>query len=115
MRPRGGGGRKALAFRFTGALAPYEEADPFEGAKRAFKLIATAHVSTSAHDARSMGFLRPMADRISMNRDTLIADAKARVLDLAPDYVAPLPRRMRSLGSEGMGNLEYAPDQRNRD
>ena len=104
----GGGGTKELAFRFTGALAPYEEADPFEGAKRAFKLIATAHVSTSAHDARSMGFLRPMADRISMNRDTLIADAKARVLDLAPDYVAPLPRRMRSLGSEGMGNLEYA-------
>ncbi|MHB1297634.1 MAG: 3-hydroxyacyl-CoA dehydrogenase/enoyl-CoA hydratase family protein [Gemmatimonadaceae bacterium] len=104
----GGGGTKELAFRFTGALAPYEEADPFEGAKRAFKLIAMAQVSTSAHDARSMGFLRPMADRISMNRDTLVADAKARVLDLAPDYVAPLPRHMRSLGSEGMGNLEYA-------
>jgi hypothetical protein len=31
-----------------------------------------------------MGFLRPMADRITMNRDVLIADAKARVLDLAP-------------------------------
>ena len=29
--------------------------------------------------------LRPIADRITMNRDVLIADAKARVLDLAPD------------------------------
>ncbi len=104
----GGGGTKELAFRFTNALAPYEEADPFEGTKRAFRLIALAQVSTSAHEARSMGFLRPMADRISMNRDTLLADAKARVLDLAPDYVPPTPRRMRALGREGLGNLEYA-------
>lgn len=104
----GGCGTKELAFRFTKALAAYEEADPFEGLKRAFKLIALAQTSTSAHDARSMGFLRPVADRISMNRDTLIADAKARVLDLAPDYVAPLPRTMLSLGKAGVGNLDYA-------
>jgi 3-hydroxyacyl-CoA dehydrogenase len=104
----GGGGTKEMAFRFTNALAPYEEADPFEGIKRAFKLIALAQVSTSAHEARSMGFLRPVADRISMNRDTLLSDAKARVLDLADDYVPPQPRRMRALGREGMGNLDYA-------
>ena len=55
-----------------------------------------------------MGFLRPHADRISMNRDTLLADAKARVLDLAADYVAPLPRTMTALGKAGVGNLDYA-------
>ena len=104
----GGCGTKELAFRFTKALEAYEEADPFEGIKRAFKLIALAQTSTSAHEARAMGFLRPHADRISMNRDTLIADAKARVLDLAPDYVAPLPRRMTALGRAGVGNLDYA-------
>ena len=104
----GGGGTKELAFRFTNALSPYEEADPFEGIKRAFKLIALGQTSTSAHEARSMGFLRPVADRISMNRDTLLADAKARVLDLAPDYVTPQLRTMRSLGREGLGNLDYA-------
>jgi len=104
----GGCGTKEMAFRFTKALAAYEEADPFEGIKRAFKLIALAQTSTSAHEARSMGFLRPVADRISMNRDTLIADAKARVLDLAPDYVAPLPRTMLSLGKAGIANLDYA-------
>jgi 3-hydroxyacyl-CoA dehydrogenase len=104
----GGCGTKELAFRFTKALEAYEGADPFEGVKRAFQLIALARTSTSAHEARTMGFLRPHADRISMNRDTLIADAKARVLDLAPDYVAPLPRTMTSLGSAGMANLDYA-------
>jgi 3-hydroxyacyl-CoA dehydrogenase len=102
-----GGGTKELLFRFTGELAPYDEADPFEGVKRAFKLIAMATTSTSALEARKLGLLRE-ADRISMNRDTLIADAKARVLDLAPDYVTPPPRVITALGKEALGNLQYA-------
>ncbi len=104
----GGGGTKELLFRFTEAMKPYEEADPFEAVKRAFKLIALAATSTSAHEARKMGFLRPVADRITMNRDLLIADAKARVLDLAPDYVPPQMRTIRALGKEAIGNLNYA-------
>ena len=103
-----GGGTKELLFRFTEALAPYDEADPFEAVKRAFKLIAMATTSTSALEARSLGFLRPVADRITMNRDRLIADAKARVLDLAPDYVTPLPRTITALGKDALGNLLYA-------
>ncbi len=103
----GGGGTKELAFRFTKALEPYDEADPFEGIKRAFKLIAFATASTSAPEARALGFLQ-QSDRISMNRDTLIADAKQRVLDLAPDYLPPVEQRMRALGRAGIGNLEYA-------
>jgi 3-hydroxyacyl-CoA dehydrogenase len=103
-----GGGTKELAFRFTNALAPYDEADPFEGLKRAFKLIALAQTSTSAHEARSMGFLRPVADRITMNRDVLLADAKSRVLDLAGDYVPPVMRSMTSLGAAAVANLDYA-------
>ena len=103
-----GCGTKELLFRFTEALKPYDDADPFEAAKRAFKLIALAQMSTSASEARKMGFLRPVADRISFNRDTLIADAKARVLDLAPDYVAPAMKTIRVLGNETFGNLKYA-------
>jgi 3-hydroxyacyl-CoA dehydrogenase len=103
-----GGGTKELLFRFTEQLTPYDEADPFEGVKRAFKLIAMATTSTSALEARSLGFLRPVADRITMNRDRLIADAKARVLDLATDYVAPAPRTITALGKEALGNLMYA-------
>jgi 3-hydroxyacyl-CoA dehydrogenase len=103
----GGGGTKELAFRFTKALEAYAEADPFEGIKRAFQMIALAQTSTSAHEARH-GLPAPACDRISMNRDTLLADAKARVLDLAPDYVAPLPKRMMALGKAGVANLDYA-------
>lgn len=102
-----GGGTKELLFRFTDELAPYEEADPFEAVKRAFKVIAMATTSTSALEARSLGFLR-RDDRITMNRDRLIADAKARVLDLAPDYVAPAPRTITALGKDALGNLHYA-------
>ncbi|MFL5617622.1 MAG: enoyl-CoA hydratase/isomerase family protein, partial [Gemmatimonadaceae bacterium] len=103
-----GGGTKELLFRFVEQLTAYDEADPFEGVKRAFKVIAMATTSTSALEARALGFLRPMADRITMNRDRLIADAKARVLDLALDYVAPRPRTITALGKDAFGNLLYA-------
>jgi 3-hydroxyacyl-CoA dehydrogenase len=102
-----GGGTTELLFRFTQDLQPYEDADPFEAVKRAFKVIAMATTSTSALEARNLGFLRPV-DRITMNRDRLIADAKARVLDLAPDYVSPAPRTITALGKEALGNLHYA-------
>lgn len=102
-----GGGTKELLFRFAEEVASYDEADPFEAVKRAFKVIAMATTSTSALDARRLGFLRG-GDRISMNRDHLLGDAKARVLELARDYVAPPPRRIRALGREAIGNLEYA-------
>ena len=102
-----GGGTTELLFRFAGELAPYAEADPFEGVKRAFQVIAMATTSTSALEARTLGFLRD-CDRITMNRDRLIADAAARVVDLAPDYVAPPPRTIMALGKEALGNLKYA-------
>jgi 3-hydroxyacyl-CoA dehydrogenase len=103
----GGGGTTELLFRFTSELDPYVEADPFEAVKRAFQLIAMATTSTSALDARKLGILRA-TDRVTMNRDRLLADAVARVVDLAPDYVAPLPRTITVLGREGLGNLRYA-------
>jgi 3-hydroxyacyl-CoA dehydrogenase len=102
----GGGGTKELLFRFTRELAAYDEADPFEAVKRAFKLISMATTSSSAADARRLGFLRA-ADRVTMNRDRLLADAKLRVLDLAPGYTPPPPATITALGREALGNLKY--------
>jgi 3-hydroxyacyl-CoA dehydrogenase len=102
-----GGGTTELLFRFTTELVPYVEADPFEAVRRAFQLIGTATTSTSALDARRLGFLRA-EDRITMNRDRLLADAAARVADLASDYVTPLPRTITAMGNEALGNLMYA-------
>jgi 3-hydroxyacyl-CoA dehydrogenase len=101
-----GGGTKELMFRFTNAFTPYAEADAFDGVKRAFQLIAMGTTSTSALEARSLGFLKE-SDRITMNRDRLLSDAIARVKDLSTDYVAPLPRTTIALGQEGIGNLRY--------
>lgn len=102
-----GGGTTELLFRFMGDLGPYQEADPFEAVRRAFQMIAMATTSTSAAEARKLGFLRDR-DRISMNRDRLLADAAARVIDLAPDYVSPAPRTIVAMGNEALGNLKYA-------
>lgn len=102
-----GGGTKELLLRFTKDLEPYPEADPFAAVQRAFMLIGLAHTSSSALEARSLGFLRPQ-DRITMNRDRLLADAKAAVLSLAPEYVPPLPATITALGREALGNLRYA-------
>lgn len=103
----GGGGTTELLFRFTTALAPYDDVDTFAAVARAFKLIAFATTSTSAAEARALGLLRE-TDAISMNRDRHLADAKARVLALAPGYLPPPPRTIRALGREGLGNLHYA-------
>ena len=103
----GGGGTKELLMRFTSELSNYEEIDYFAAVKRAFKLIAFATTTTSASEAKALGYLLN-ADRISFNRDHQLADAKQRVLDLAPGYLPPAPRLVRALGKEGLGNLEYA-------
>ncbi len=55
-----------------------------------FEMIATAAVSKSAADARDMGLLRA-GDGITMNRDRLLADAKAKALALAGRYAPPEP------------------------
>lgn len=73
---------------------------------KAFEAIAMAKVSTSAAEARALGFLRP-TDRISVNQDYLLGDAKQAVLDLDHQgYVAPVQRPITVLGREGRAVLE---------
>ena len=63
-----------------------------------FMSIAMAKVSTSAAEARANGFLGP-EDRIVMNRDHLIGEAKKEVLRMCDDgYAPPLKRPFRVLG-----------------
>jgi 3-hydroxyacyl-CoA dehydrogenase len=63
-----------------------------EAMKKAFETIATAKVATSAHEARGLGFVSDN-DRITMNRERVLWDAKARALELARGgYEPPVPR-----------------------
>ncbi len=64
-----------------------------EAMKKAFETIATAKVATSAHEARGLGFPASRSDRITMNRERVLSDAKARALELVrAGYEPPVPR-----------------------
>ncbi len=99
----GGGGCKEMLLRVvdgaSSARGGKGSADALAGSiemleamKRAFETIATATVATSAHEARSLGFLND-SDHISMNRERVLSDAKARALELVrAGYEPPVPR-----------------------
>jgi 3-hydroxyacyl-CoA dehydrogenase len=84
----GGGGTKEFTKRVSDAM---QEGDvELNALQNAFMTIATAKVATSAEEARDLGILK-MLDRVSMNKDRQIADAKQAVLDLVDaGYTKPL-------------------------
>jgi 3-hydroxyacyl-CoA dehydrogenase len=76
-----------------------------------FKSIATAAVATSAHEAFNPGFgyLTKQKDRVVMNKDRNIAEAKKEVLKLAENYVQKQPRKdVLVLGRTGLSALYVA-------
>src|SRR5690349_20609511 len=76
----GGGGTKEFTKRVSDSL---QEGDvELNALQNAFMNIATAKVALSAEEAREMNILRPF-DRVSINRDRQIADAKQAVIELA--------------------------------
>ena len=72
-----GGGTKEMMARAAESVPP--GADLLPPIQQAFETIGFAKTSTSGPDARRLGYLRP-ADAITMNRERLMADAKARAL-----------------------------------
>lgn len=105
-----GGGTKEMALRNLGHI-PQDlprgvVIDPFPYLRRAFEAIGMARVSTSAHEARDIGYLTP-CDAISVNKDYLIYDAKDTVLALATGgYRSPVPARIRAPGRDGYAYLD---------
>jgi 3-hydroxyacyl-CoA dehydrogenase len=98
----GGGGCKEMLLRAVDSAAASRgkvsgeafagSVEMMEAMKKAFETIATAKVATSAHEARGLGFLTE-SDRITMNRERVLSDAKARALELSrAGYEPPVPR-----------------------
>jgi 3-hydroxyacyl-CoA dehydrogenase len=98
----GGGGCKEMLLRAVNTAAASRGKGSAEGLagsvemlqamKHAFETIATAKVATSAHEARDLGFLSE-SDRITMNRERVLSDAKERALELLrAGYEPPVPR-----------------------
>ena len=78
--PAGGGCKEMLlrAIEAGSSIRPDargEGVEMFEALKKNFETIAMAKVSTSAAEARGLGFLRA-ADGVTMNRARLLTDAK---------------------------------------
>jgi 3-hydroxyacyl-CoA dehydrogenase len=94
----GGGGCKEMLLRALDSATSIrpdgrgESVELLEAMKKAFETIAMAKVATSAHEARGLGFLSD-SDNITMNRERVLSDAKARALALArSSYEAPVMR-----------------------
>jgi 3-hydroxyacyl-CoA dehydrogenase len=94
-----GGGTKEMLARATEDLPP--GADLLPPLQRVFETIGFAKASTSAAQARELGFLRD-GDAISMNRDRLLEDAKASALLLARDFTPAQPRAAVRVGGEAV-------------
>jgi 3-hydroxyacyl-CoA dehydrogenase len=94
----GGGGCKEMTLRAVDAAQSIrpegrgESVEFMEAMKKAFETIAMAKVSTSANEAKSIGYLN-RADDVTMNRERVLADAKARALEMVKvGYKPPVPR-----------------------
>jgi 3-hydroxyacyl-CoA dehydrogenase len=96
--PAGGGCKELLARAVAEIPSPQTDLLPF--VQRVFELTGFGKVSTSAADARQLGFLAD-ADAVSMNRDRLTQDAKALALERVREgYQRPVPRTAIPVGGE---------------
>ncbi len=101
----GGGGVKEVLIRMMEQLPKDGELSPMPLVQKAFEVIALAKVSSSAKDAKNLGYAR-QSDGISVNRDQLLADAKTSALELARSFV-PKPReRVTVVGANGAALLK---------
>jgi len=102
----GGGGTKEFALRLADSFTEGDVKIP--SLIERFKTIAMASVGTSADQAFDLGYLNAK-DSVVMNKHRTIAEAKARVLELASSYVQPTQRTdIHVLGRSGLGALYTA-------
>ncbi len=100
-----GGGCKELIRRVLTPAMQTENADPLPFLRRIFETIGMAKVATSAEEGRALGFLSD-ADRIVMNPDFLIYEAKREVLHLAESgYRPPLKPKLYAAGRDLLAAL----------
>ena len=100
----GAQGTKEMLIRCTENIIRSEEADYFPGIRHAWETIGLAKVSTSASEALKLRYLRASETTIVPNRDWVIGEAKAQVLNMAARGYAPRPQRtdLPAIGQNGM-------------
>ncbi len=99
----GGGGTKEFALRLSDELNEGDiELNKF---RDRFLTIGQAKVSTSAHEAFDLGYLRKGIDEVVVSIARLLSEAKAACLHLALNgYTKPAPRKnIKVLGKQALG------------
>ena len=91
-----GGGCKEMLSRWTRDAR--DEAARVAGALRVFELVGMSRTATSPELAWPLRLLRG-EDRTTMNRDRLLADAKASAAELAAGYEPPAPPEIAAPGA----------------
>jgi 3-hydroxyacyl-CoA dehydrogenase len=103
----GWGGCKELLTRWT--MNKRRPGGPMPPVIKAFETISVATVAKSAAEAGDHQFLRE-GDAITMNRDRLLADAKARALAMAQHYTPPEPVEINLPGATARVAMQMAVD-----
>jgi len=103
--PGGGGNKEGVIRAIEGVPNGVEERlDAY--VRKAFENVATAKVSTSAKEAKQLGYLRKI-DGITINRDFLLYDAKQVALGLVKSgYECRQPMQIPVVGEAGAGLLK---------
>ena len=97
-----GGGTKEMLVRAMQQV-PTPQSDPLPYVQKAFETVALAKVSASGPDARRLGYLAD-TDNFTMNRERLIAAAKAKALERVREgYVKPPARMAIPVGGASVG------------
>jgi 3-hydroxyacyl-CoA dehydrogenase len=100
-----GGGTKEMLRRIVNPIMRVENAEVFPALQRVFLQVGQAKVATSAEEARGMSILGPQ-DRIVLNRDHLLAEAKKEVLHMvAAGYRPPAPEPIYAAGRDALASL----------
>ncbi len=102
--PAGGGCKELLRRVVSPVMAASPNADVLPHLQKAFEQVATAKVSTSAYEAREMGFLSA-DDKIVMNRAHLLGEAKRVARQLADDYTPKKPGKVWAAGRDAYAAL----------
>ena len=106
----GGGGTKEMALRASDLY--YEGDIETPRLKQYFLNIGKAEVATSAHEAFQLGYLQKGKDKVTINTNKLLEDAKQKVIYLDKlGYTQPLQRKdIKVLGKEGLGMFLVGAD-----
>jgi 3-hydroxyacyl-CoA dehydrogenase len=100
-----GGGTKEMLRRIVNPVMRTENAEPLAALQRAFLQMGQAKVATSAEEARGMNILTA-SDRIVLNRDHLLTQAKKEVVHMvSAGYKPPAPEPIYAAGRDALAAI----------